>query len=223
MCVCVCVEGGGGRGGSPSPCAGPELAGSSSTVFAVNLIFYLRGWLRLLGAGERGAVCSLSHLSSSLAFIFTRSFLLRTAPHYLNAWNRLHGRLLWGKTWSRGTNSGVNVTHKKWWIKWHKIIWKNREIDHQIYEKCRGKNEKWRKQNRYSVHMHALTAKRQNYFSHRTSSAHFRHCRDVFFSVWCFIEKRISLSHWVLKILILLSGKLSMCVWVIGFIREQKN
>ena len=30
-----------------------------------------------------------SHLSSSLAFIFWRSFLLRTAPHYLNAWNRL--------------------------------------------------------------------------------------------------------------------------------------
>ena len=29
----------------------------------------------------------LSHLSSSLAFIFSRSFLLRT--HYLNAWNRL--------------------------------------------------------------------------------------------------------------------------------------
>ena len=31
----------------------------------------------------------VSHLSSSLAFIFSRSFLLRTAPHYLNAWNRL--------------------------------------------------------------------------------------------------------------------------------------
>ena len=27
--------------------------------------------------------------SSSLGFIFSRSFLLRTAPHYLNAWNRL--------------------------------------------------------------------------------------------------------------------------------------
>ena len=25
----------------------------------------------------------------SLAFIFSRSFFLRTAPHYLNAWNRL--------------------------------------------------------------------------------------------------------------------------------------
>ena len=34
-------------------------------------------------------VRSLSHLSSSLAFIFSRSFLLRTAPHYLNAWNWL--------------------------------------------------------------------------------------------------------------------------------------
>ena len=32
----------------------------------------------------------LSHLSRSLAFIFSRSFLLRTAPHYLNAWNRLY-------------------------------------------------------------------------------------------------------------------------------------
>ena len=28
-------------------------------------------------------------LSPSLAFIFSRSFLLRTAPHFLNAWNRL--------------------------------------------------------------------------------------------------------------------------------------
>ena len=37
--------------------------------------------------------CSLSHLSSSLAFIFSRSFLLRTAPHYLNAWNRLKKQL----------------------------------------------------------------------------------------------------------------------------------
>ena len=38
---------------------------------------------------------SLSHLAPSLAFIFSRSFLLRTAPHYLNAWNRLNivGRL----------------------------------------------------------------------------------------------------------------------------------
>ena len=26
----------------------------------------------------------------SLVFIFSRSFLLRTAPHYLNAWNRLY-------------------------------------------------------------------------------------------------------------------------------------
>ena len=25
----------------------------------------------------------------SLSFIFSRSFLVRTAPHYLNAWNRL--------------------------------------------------------------------------------------------------------------------------------------
>ena len=33
----------------------------------------------------------LTHLSSSLAFIFSRSFLLRTTPHYLNAWNRLSG------------------------------------------------------------------------------------------------------------------------------------
>ena len=28
-------------------------------------------------------------------FIFSRSFLLRTAPHYLNAWNRLLCCLLW--------------------------------------------------------------------------------------------------------------------------------
>ena len=31
---------------------------------------------------------SLFHLSSSLAFILSLSFLLRTAPHYLNALNR---------------------------------------------------------------------------------------------------------------------------------------
>ena len=34
--------------------------------------------------GDWGERCS-----SSLAFIFSRSFLLRTAPHYLNAWKRL--------------------------------------------------------------------------------------------------------------------------------------
>ena len=34
------------------------------------------------------------HLSASLAFIFSRSFLLRTAPHYLNAWNRLQPNAL---------------------------------------------------------------------------------------------------------------------------------
>ena len=34
------------------------------------------------------------HLSSSLAFIFSRSFLLRTASHYLNAWNRLQPNAL---------------------------------------------------------------------------------------------------------------------------------
>ena len=43
------------------------------------------------GTGERGA---LSHLSPSIAFVFSRSFLLRTAPHYLNAWNRLQSLLL---------------------------------------------------------------------------------------------------------------------------------
>ena len=36
-----------------------------------------------------------SHLSSSLAFTFSRSLLLCTAPHYLNAWNRLRRRRLY--------------------------------------------------------------------------------------------------------------------------------
>ena len=44
-------------------------------------------------SGERCAVKkamkSRGGRSSSLAFIFSRSFLLRTAPHYLNTWNRL--------------------------------------------------------------------------------------------------------------------------------------
>ena len=39
-----------------------------------------------LGREVRG---SLSHLSPSLSFIFSRSFLLCSAPHHLNAWNRL--------------------------------------------------------------------------------------------------------------------------------------
>ena len=38
---------------------------------------------------SRGGLGREVHLSPSLAFIFLRSFLLRTAPHYLNAWNRL--------------------------------------------------------------------------------------------------------------------------------------
>ena len=41
-------------------------------------------------SGERCRVKKAMHLSSSLAFIFSRSLLLRTAPHYLNAWNRLN-------------------------------------------------------------------------------------------------------------------------------------
>ena len=44
-------------------------------------------------SGERcevkKAMKSRGRLSPSLACIFSRSFLLRTAPHYLNAWNRL--------------------------------------------------------------------------------------------------------------------------------------
>ena len=36
-------------------------------------------------------------LSSSLAFIFLHSFLLHTAPHYLNAWNRLQLTTLLGQ------------------------------------------------------------------------------------------------------------------------------
>ena len=41
------------------------------------------------GLGREVREHTLSHLSSSLAFIFSRSLLLHTAPHYLNAWNRL--------------------------------------------------------------------------------------------------------------------------------------
>ena len=39
--------------------------------------------------GGLGREVQERHISSSLAFIFSRSFLLRTAPHHLNAWNRL--------------------------------------------------------------------------------------------------------------------------------------
>ena len=62
--------------------------------------FYLGYWLVIASKGSpflylviydthHNINRSLSHLSPSLAFIFSRSFLLRTAPHYLNAWNRL--------------------------------------------------------------------------------------------------------------------------------------
>ena len=43
--------------------------------------------------------------SSSLAFIFSRSFLLRTAPHYLNAWNRLESDLI-----------GLSNGYKRVWL-----------------------------------------------------------------------------------------------------------
>ena len=44
--------------------------------------------MRNLQIGQQIANQSLSYLSFSLALIFSRSFLLRTTPHYLNAWNR---------------------------------------------------------------------------------------------------------------------------------------
>ena len=49
-----------------------------------------------------------SHLSPSLAFIFSRSFLLRTAPHYLNAWNRLHA------SWQSFFSIGNRFDHFLW-------------------------------------------------------------------------------------------------------------
>ena len=52
------------------------------------------------GLGREVRERSLSHLSPSLALIFSRSFLLRTAPHYLDAWNRLSRR------WSPSTPLG---------------------------------------------------------------------------------------------------------------------
>ena len=44
--------------------------------------------------GVKKAMKSRGGLSSSLAVVFSRSFLLRTAPHYLNAWNRLLSSLI---------------------------------------------------------------------------------------------------------------------------------
>ena len=45
-------------------------------------------------SGERCEVKKAMKSRGGLAFIFSRSFLLRTAPHYLNAWNRLAGFVL---------------------------------------------------------------------------------------------------------------------------------
>ena len=44
------------------------------------------GALKTLACVEREGKLS----NASLAFIFSHFFLLRTAPHYLNAWNRLN-------------------------------------------------------------------------------------------------------------------------------------
>ena len=44
-------------------------------------------------SGERCEVKKAMKSRGGLAFIFSRSFLLRTAPHYLNAWNRLLAQL----------------------------------------------------------------------------------------------------------------------------------
>ena len=57
--------------------------------------------------GERGAG-TLSHLSPSLAFIFSRSLLHRTAPHYLNAWNRLQKERVY-----------IVKLHSEWVWLWH--------------------------------------------------------------------------------------------------------
>ena len=60
-------------------------------------------------SGERcevkKAMKSRGGLSPSLAFIFSRSFLLRTAPHYLNAWNRLESDLI-----------GLSNGYKRVWL-----------------------------------------------------------------------------------------------------------
>ena len=59
---------------------------------------------------------SLSHLSPSLDFIFSRSFLLRTAPHYLNAWTRLEPTALSARslTWSPWYETPVSTANSSW-------------------------------------------------------------------------------------------------------------
>ena len=65
-------------------------------------------------SGERCEVKKAMKSRGGLAFIFSRSFLLRTAPHYLNAWNKPAGVTFWkgfyskkvykkGKSMSRST------------------------------------------------------------------------------------------------------------------------
>ena len=56
---------------------------------------------------------SLSHLSPSLDLIFSRSVLLRTAPHYLNAWNRLEPTALSARslTWSPWYETPVSTAN----------------------------------------------------------------------------------------------------------------
>ena len=59
---------------------------------AVFLCIFSRNKLACSKRSDGGERCEVKKAMKSrggLAFIFSRSFLLRTAPHYLNAWNRL--------------------------------------------------------------------------------------------------------------------------------------
>ena len=56
-------------------------------------------------SGERCEVKKAMKSRGGLAFIFSRSFLLRTAPHYLNAWNRLESDLI-----------GLSNGYKRVWL-----------------------------------------------------------------------------------------------------------
>ena len=85
-CYCLLTKGAIFKHGIPLVCLALACSkrSDSGERFEVKKAMKSRG-----GLGREVREPSLSHLSPSLAFIFSRSFLLRIAPHYLNAWNRL--------------------------------------------------------------------------------------------------------------------------------------
>ena len=143
-------------------------------------------------SGERCGIkkAMKSHLSSSLAFIFSRSFLLRTAPHYLNAWNRLkcYCFALWHRSFSCGRGClplylrRPSSPQKK----------KKEEEQKQVQE---DKNERMKKKNIKLMKLNLNHSRGVNFkivvFS---TNSHFQGCSNVVICILKYIESSSSES-----------------------------